>query len=131
VDVKKTHRVMKERLFIKFFKSDRFAYKWYRSRVAFKVATIAYKVHHGLAPNYIVDLCPPSGYLHQHNLRSVTRQDFATIRSHTSRIGHRTFTHSAAVVWNNLPTDLRESPSVSTFCRHLKTVLFWEAYSAQ
>jgi hypothetical protein len=101
------------------------------SRVVFKVATIVYKAHHNLAPNYIVELCPPAGHLHQHNLRSVTRHDLATIRTLTFRIGDRTFARSAAEIWNNLPTDLRASQSVSTFCKHLKTALFHDAYSAQ
>ena len=37
---------------------------------------------------------------------------------------------AAARTWNSLPPDVTSSPSLPTFKRHLKTVLFARSYSA-
>ena len=46
-------------------------------------------------------------------------------------LGDRSFTSAAPVLWNSLPSYIREANSVDSFKRLLKTYLFRKAYSVQ
>ena len=97
-----------------------------RSRIDFKLATLTYKIIHGMAPEYLSDMIAlrlsliPEG----RNLRSSTRNDLAVVRHKTVRTGDRMFTYRSPKIWNNLPVDVRDAPTLDTFCRRLKTFLF-------
>jgi len=45
--------------------------------------------------------------------------------------GSRAFRFSAPIVWNSLPVSIRESQSLTTFRRHLKTFYLQSAYPLQ
>ena len=47
----------------------------------------------------------------------------------TNTIGSRAFRISAPKIWNLLPASIRNSPSIHTFRRHLKTHYFQSAYA--
>ena len=46
-----------------------------------------------------------------------------------STVGDWAFRAASARTWNSLPTDVTSSPSMSTFKRHLKTVMFAQSCS--
>jgi len=49
------------------------------------------------------------------------------IISYTSRspaVGRKAFRYAAPTVWNFIPFNIRHSPSIGSFKRHLKTYLF-------
>jgi len=81
--------------------------KW---RIRFKLATLTFKASHTGRPPYLSDL------LHYHepmrSLRSSNR--------HNLSFGSR--------AWNSLPVSIRESHSLPTFRRNLKTFYFQSAY---
>jgi hypothetical protein len=97
-------------------------------RICYKMAIIAYKIRHALAPSYLVDLCPQSGDLQLRSLRSVSHGDFATVRTATHQYGDRTLSKSVATVWNSLPSALRDLPTALSYSRRLKTYYFKQAY---
>jgi len=45
-------------------------------------------------------------------------------------IGDRAFPAAATRAWNALPPSLRTAPSLDSFCRQLKTVMFKRSFVA-
>ena len=88
-------------------------------RVKLKLCLLTFKAIHGLAPRYIADLCRPvTG-----SRRPATRGDLV-VPAHVTDFGERAFAVAAPKEWNELPTSVRDSPSVSSFKARLKTYLF-------
>ena len=94
-------------------------------RIEFKILLIVFKIFfRGLAPSYLSFLIiskPVSKY----NLRS---PNDSTLRSYPNikpkgSLGERAFVFAAPKLWNALPRLIRESTSIDTFKRMLKTHL--------
>lgn len=97
-----------------------------RQRTTFKVATLTYKLLHSSQPHYL------SNSLHfyhpERNLRSSDQKLLSVTRTRTVTAS-RGFKHSAVSVWNSLPFDIRNSDSLFSFRRQLKTFLFQTAFA--
>ena len=97
-----------------------------RERIIFKIMTVVYKCLTGTAPNYLtacLSLYRPA----RANLRSasdITRLTEHNFRRLMQSAIKRSFTHKAPQIWNTLPTNIRESDSLSSFKKCLKTHLF-------
>ena len=93
-----------------------------KSRITYKVLLLTYKSHHGLAPQYLSDL------LHQpatrRRLRSTGTGRLAKPRTDLKTFGDRAFSMAAPTLWNSLPKDIRDSPTLDIFKTALKTHLF-------
>ena len=97
-------------------------------RIEHKILTIVYKCTRGLAPKYLQDLikqCIPSRpRLHSSGSSTklvvprVTRQTFVA----------RAFSVCGPSLWNSLPADITEAPTVDQFKTRLKTHMFREIY---
>ena len=96
-------------------------------RVKFKIATMAYKSQHKLAPNYIAELITPSQTQRQ-GQRSSSRSTMVVPR-HRNKYAERAFAVAGPSVWNSLPQDVCQAPTLTTFRKHLKTYLFDTAYN--
>ena len=96
-----------------------------QSRVQYKMLLHTFKAVNQLAPAYMTDLVPLRQ--NQRSLRSSSRQLIQVPRTRTARYGDRTFTASAARLWNCLPSKLHDSASVFSFKELLKTYLFKSA----
>ena len=91
-------------------------------RIDFKILLITYKCVNSLAPEYLCNLvikkkCP----------RPLRSEKLELLKVPTTRLktyGDRSFKYAAAVEWNKLPLDVRNSPSVTCFKTNLKTHLF-------
>ncbi len=90
-------------------------------RVQFKIASLTYKVLTTHQPAYLSTLL--SHYVPTRSLRS-SNSNTLTVPRITSSIGSRAFRHCAPTIWNTLPTDVRNAPTVSSFRSKLKTHLF-------
>ena len=91
-------------------------------RIEFKILLMTYKAIHGLAPEYIKELI-----VKQHrsrNLRSNSQQLLVVPRSTTATYGDRAFSVCAPKLWNDLPTDIKNSDCLLSFKSKLKTHLF-------
>jgi len=90
-------------------------------RIRFKLATLTFKALHTGRPPYL------SGLLQHHeptrSLRSSSSHQLSVPR-HNLSFESRTFRFSTPRVWNSLPVSIRESQSLPTFRRHLKTFYF-------
>jgi len=101
-----------------------------KQRVEFKHALFVYKVLRQTAPPYLVDMCQPvSTSSTRRHLRSAAHGDFVELRCRTTRYGKRSFPASAPLIWNSLPTAVRDvSTSLTSFSRRLKAEMFRRAY---
>ena len=100
-------------------------------RIEFKILLIVFKIFRGLTPSYLSFLIisePVSKY----NLRSSndsTLLSYPNIKPKAT-LGERAFVFTALKLWNALPRLIRESTSVDSFKRKLKTHLFEKAFLA-
>jgi len=87
-------------------------------------ATLAYKALHTGQPRYLSEL------LHYEPTRTLWSSSSSqlSVPRHNLEFGSRAFQISAPKIWNLLPASIHNSPSLPTFCRHLKTHYFQSAY---
>ena len=95
---------------------------YHTSSFKFKLLLLTYKVLNGFAPTYLSELIQP--YKNQRNLRSNNQYLLRVPKSRTTTFGDRAFSVCAPKLWNNLPTDVKSSPSIDIFKKKLKTYLF-------
>ena len=94
-------------------------------RVIFKLCTTVYKCLHSLAPQYLAELCVPVADVPgRHHLRSASRGLLNFPRYNLSNYGQRAFSFVGPYYWNSLPDNVRNSVSIASFKRALKTFLF-------
>ena len=98
-------------------------------RVDFKIILLTFKAIHGLAPKYISDLInvkPISKYSLRSNnellLKPPSQKTLPTL-------GDRAFAAAAPKLWNLLPNKLKDTNSINTFKKELKTYLFRLAFT--
>ena len=95
-------------------------------RVQYKILLHTFKALHGKAPSYIMDMIQV--YHPTRALRSQNSLSLVIPRTRTVKFGNRCFHHSAPSLWNALPSNIREAPSVESFKRYLKTHFFKAHY---
>ena len=92
-----------------------------KSRIMYKILLTAYKIQSGLAPRYfdgILRVVPS-----RRETRSSGRDRFSVKRTRT-RLGDRSLSACAPVLWNALPDHMKTCPTIITFKRQLKSWLF-------
>ena len=102
------------------------------ARIKFKSLVITYNIIHGTAPQYLTNLVTRQVQsMSQYVANRTRRRDVqsAEIRlepgSFTQKtFGARSFAYFAPVLWNSLPNNIRNAPSIFTFKSLLKTYLF-------
>ena len=97
-------------------------------RVDFKVAVMAYRALHGLAPPYLSQLARVADLPIRLRLRSSETHQLLVPPFRLSTVGRRSFPVAMATLWNTLPVDVHSSPSLTVFCQRLKTFLFHKSF---
>lgn len=97
-----------------------------KQRIKFKILTITWKALHDQAPQYIKELLHL--YIPSRELRS-SHQNQLVVPRCCQTYGKRAYSVAAPTLWNALPCAMRDIQCYETFKKHLKTVLFKEAYS--
>ena len=92
----------------------------YRAR--FKLPLLVYKALNNQAPEYLKDFLQPY-FITAHRLRSRGQSLLKVPRTRHKTFGDRAFAHSGPSLWNELPFDIRSSPTVTVFKSKLKTYL--------
>jgi hypothetical protein len=95
-------------------------------RIKYKLLTIVYKARNGQAPAYIQDMIIP--YEQSRSLRSKQHNLLVVPKTRQKSFGDRSFLMAAAVLWNALPDPVKDCQSIECFKKHLKTMLFKEAF---
>ena len=95
-------------------------------RCQYKIATLAYRHFEGSLPPYLSSsLCT---YEPSRSLRSSKEKLLKIPKRNLKSFGERSFSFMAPSVWNSLPADLRNLPTLSQFKSNLKTFLFTHAF---
>ncbi|PJE77717.1 hypothetical protein CI610_03355 [invertebrate metagenome] len=82
-------------------------------RRKFRKLSMMYKLHNDLTPSYFSNLLPPRvGERNSYNVRNKENYTVPNFRLSTS---YESFIPSSVRLWNNLPIDVREQPSISRF----------------
>ena len=95
-------------------------------RINFKLMCLTYKALHGSAPTYLTDLLVK--YCPVRSLRSVEQGLLTVPKACTVRYGKQAFAYIAPALYNQLPMEVRKSPTLNTFKSRLKTHYFKLAY---
>jgi hypothetical protein len=101
-----------------------------RQRINYKIALMAYRCLHGLAPIYLSQSCiQVSSLSGRQNLRSAAHGDLFIPPTRTVRHGQRNFRSCGPSTWNSLPTGVRDpSLTIGQFKKKLKHHFFLQAY---
>ena len=98
-----------------------------RQRIIFKICVLTFKLLHGQGPDYLQDFLH-----HKHNTRSLrSTMDHSLLvipRTKCKTFAARSFSVAAPSLWNGLPKDIRESNTLLSFKRDLKTHLYKETF---
>ena len=90
---------------------------------------LTFKCLHGLAPQYLVDLIAVAAQL-KYNLRSKNATQLVPVSTRClSTLGDCTFQSAASKLWNNLPAEIRNIHSLTSFKQALKTYFFKLAFN--
>src|SRR6218665_3545979 len=97
-----------------------------RQHVQYRVASLVWRCHLGLAPAYLMDLCRPvSGARGSRSLRSAERGVLVVPFARTVAMPNCAFSVAGPRAWNYLPQELRLFSRLGlctdTFPGHLKT----------
>ena len=92
-----------------------------RHRIDFKIATLTYRVLNFSEPSYLASLLSP--HIIRRTLRS-NQLELLHIPFTSTNFGSRAFMIAAPTVWNNIPLHIRQSSSLDSFKRQLKSHLF-------
>ena len=97
-------------------------------RCHFKITTLAYRHFEGSLPPYLSSsLCT---YQPFRSFRSSKEKLPKIPKQYLKSSEERSFSFMAPSVWNSLPADLRNLPTLSQFKPYLKTFLFTQAFPA-
>ena len=95
-------------------------------QIMFKILCLTFKVLNSLATGYIASLIIP--YSPTRALCSSDHQLLCIPKVNMKNFRERSFSHAAPSLYNRLPLDLKQSPSLATFQSNLKMYLFKMAY---
>ena len=96
-------------------------------RCQYKLLVYFSKALDGTAPIYLQELL--TLYIPTRSLRSENTNRLQVPKVRTKSYGHQRFDMAAAILWNDLPSDLRLLDTIDFFKSKLKTHLFKLAYS--
>ena len=100
-----------------------------KERIDYKIATIVFKCLNNLAPQYLQELLHLNLSKTSRCLRSTSDKTLLFIpKTNLKSFGDRSFEFYGPYVWNSLPRAIRESASLETFKKALKSHLFSNAF---
>ena len=93
-------------------------------RIQHKLCTMMHSVHHGVCPAYLADTVSAiADNPTRPGLRSADSKSYRLLRCRTS-MGERAFSFSGPLVWNALPSTIRDIADRTRFRKLLKTHFF-------
>ena len=95
-------------------------------RIDFKTLLLTFRALHLSNPPYLKSQLTIK--THSRPLREQDHLQLEVPRSHSARMGDRAFSIAASTLWNMLPFEIRNAPSVDEFKKLLKTHLFSARY---
>ena len=87
------------------------------------ISSFVYECHKNLAPSHFADYFTQISAIPSYNTRGAARGDYFIVRKNTLVYGIRSICFSGAKIWNDIPPEIRDSPSVWNFRKRLKKLL--------
>ena len=91
-------------------------------RIDFKICLTVFKIVNNCAPQYLINML--TRYKPVRNLRSSHDKTQLVVPGFNLSLSGQCFSIYAPKVWNELPSSIREAPSVAAFKNQLKTHFF-------
>ena len=85
------------------------------------IVSFVYECVHNLSPAYFSNFFIWIENVHSFSTRQSKRGDLFALRCNTTQYGLRSIHYSGVRLWNSLPTDVRNSVSLSIFRSKIKT----------
>ena len=95
-------------------------------RIEFKILVLVFKAYQGIGPLYISDMI--TKHEPTRSLRSSPKRLLVVPRYNLKTYGRRAFSVNGPILWNSLPDNIRETESLSTFKKQIKTFLFKRSF---
>ena len=95
-------------------------------RPRFKLLCIVFRALRGVGPLYLQELICP--YRPTRSLRSESKNLLYVPACRTATYGNRLFTVETAILWNDLPQEVRDAENLTSFKRLLKIHFFNSAF---
>ena len=86
-------------------------------------AILMFKCLNNLAPEYLSNSLKYTHELHPHNTRNASNLNLNIPKPKTSTFMN-SFSYQGPLIWNTLPTNVRDSNNIHTFKTHLKETVF-------
>ena len=93
-----------------------------------KLLSFVYDCVNKISPSCFYSFFDLVQSVHQHNTWQATKNDIFLTQKNTSQYGLRSVRYFGAKCWNDIPMDIKQSPSTISFCRKLKVFLFENNY---
>ena len=88
--------------------------------IPFQIVSFVYECVHSIAPTYFSGYFTKIENIHSIGTRQSNRGDLFALRCNTTQYGLRSIHYSGVRLWNSLPSEIRNSCSLSIFKRNLK-----------
>ena len=95
-------------------------------RIEFKILVLVFKAYHVIAPLYISDMI--TKYETTRSLRSSSKRLLVVPHYNLKTYGGRAFSVNGPMLWNSLPNNIRETETLSTFKKQIKTFFFKRSF---
>ena len=96
-----------------------------RKRIDHKILSITYSCVYGTAPEYLIETIPKQQPTRALRSTSQLRIRLPSVDStNRVRFGGRSFCNAAPKLWNDLPASLKQSKTIQSFRKGLKSYLF-------
>ena len=93
-----------------------------------KLLLFVYESVNRMSPSVFHNFFEILSDVHQHDTRQARKGDIFMTRHNTLQYGERSIRYTGAKSWNNIPFNIKQSPSVTSFRRQVKLHLFSTNY---
>ena len=93
-----------------------------------KLLSFVYECVNKISPTNFHTFFDTLASVHQYGTRQATKNDIFLIQKNTLQYGLRSVRYCGAKCWNDIPVDIKRSPSVKSFRLKLKAFLFEKSY---
>ena len=100
----------------------------YQNSITYKLCLLTYKAFHGLAPQYLADLCQPLSQIALRRSRRSSTAGHLLVPRTCTKFGQKGFSVAGPRACNSLLPLVRQADGLSTFKRLLKQHLFNVSY---
>ena len=94
--------------------------------IEYKIACLVFRCRENTAPNYLADLLPTRTF--NRDLRSTNSTAIPILKCKNTQTRQSSFAGNGTDIWNSLPFYIRQSSSLLSFKKLLKTHLFKASY---